>query len=101
MYDNPGPRILKAGERNRERNSKSRPLLSRRHSLDLIAESPPIVRLQLGVLDSFLAPILVQAADMVLALLEMSQFITDAFLNEHAPSVLLHDRLFVLHDDRD
>jgi hypothetical protein len=91
MYDNPGPRILKAGERNRERNSKSRPLLSRRHSLDLIAEAPPIVGLQLGVFDSLLAPVLMQTADVILALLEVGKFITSTLLNEHPARVLLHD----------
>lgn len=66
-------------------------LLPRRHPLDLITESTPIVRLQFRVLDSFLAPVLVQPTDMVLALLEVDEFISDALLDEHAPRMLLHN----------
>lgn len=71
-------------------------LLPRRHTLDLVTQSTPIVRLQFRVLDPFLAPVLVKPADMVLALLEVDEFISDALLDEHAPRVLLHDRFFVL-----
>lgn len=67
------------------------PLLPRRHPLDLVTQAAPIVRLQFGVLDSFLAPVLVQPADMVLALLEVDEFVADALLDEHAPGVLLHN----------
>lgn len=66
-------------------------LLSRRHPLYLIAQLSPVIRLQFRILDSLLTPVLMQAADVVLALLEVDEFVPDAFLDEHAPRVLLHD----------
>lgn len=71
---------------------------ARRHSLNFIAQATPVVRLQLGVFDTLLAPVLVQPADMVLALLEMDEFIANAFLDEDAPRMLLHNGFFVLRD---
>lgn len=75
-------------------------LLARRHPFHLVAQSSPVVGLQFGVLHPFLAPVLMQAADVVLALLEMDELIPNALLDEHAPCVLLHDGFFVLHGDR-
>jgi hypothetical protein len=37
-----------------------------------------------------------QAADVVLAVLEVEKLVANAFLNENAASVLLYNRLFVL-----
>jgi hypothetical protein len=73
-------------------------LNARRHSLNFITQATPVVRLQLGVFDTLLAPVLVQPADMVLALLEMDKFIANAFLDEDAPRMLLHNGFFVLRD---
>lgn len=87
-------------DRRRPRLKYTPPLLPRRHPLDLVTQSTPIVCLQFRVLNSFLAPVLVQPADMVLALLEVDEFIADALLDEHAPRVLLHNRLLVLHGGR-
>lgn len=47
-------------------------LHARRHSLNFVAQATPVVRLQFGVLDPLLTPVLMQAADVILALLEVN-----------------------------
>lgn len=71
-------------------------LLRLRHALHLFTQRPPIIRLQLRILDTFLRPLLVQSTNMVLRLLEEEQFVADAFLDEDAAGVLLDDRFLVL-----
>jgi hypothetical protein len=73
-------------------------LQARRHPLNFIAQATPVFRLQFGIFDTLLAPILMQAADVILALLEVDQFVTDAFRDEDTPSMLLHNGFFVLVD---
>ena len=46
-------------------------LLARWHVLHLLTQRPPIIRLQFRIFDAFLAPILMQFADVVLRLLEV------------------------------
>lgn len=70
-----------------------------RHPLNFIAQATPVLRLQFRVLDTLLAPVLMQAADMILALLEVNEFITNAFRDEDTPSMLLHNGFFVLVDN--
>lgn len=41
-----------------------------------------------------------KAADVVLALLEMVEFLADGLLDENAASVLLYDRFLVLKKER-
>jgi hypothetical protein len=80
--------------------TKQRPnaaqLHARRHPLNLVAQATPVVRLQLGVLDPLLAPVLMQTADVILALLEMDEFVADALRNEDTPGMLLDNGFFVL-----
>ena len=64
--------------------------------LDLLTQPPPIIRLQLGILDTLLAPILMCTTDMVLTLLEVDKFVSDAFFDEDAAGVLVDNGLFVL-----
>lgn len=66
------------------------------HPLHLVTQRPPVVRLQLGVFDAFLTPVLVQPADVILALLEVDQFVSHALPDEHPAGMLLHDGFFVL-----
>ena len=47
-------------------------LLPRWHAFNFVAQLPPIIGLQLGVLDTLLTPVLVQVADMILTLLEVN-----------------------------
>lgn len=70
--------------------------LPRGHAVDFLAQRPPVVRLQLRILDSLLAPVLMQMADMVLAGLEIDELVPDAFLDEHPERMLLHDRFLIL-----
>lgn len=51
------------------------------HGFKFFAQSTPVIRLKLRVLDSFLAPVLVQASDLVLARLEIQELITHALFN--------------------
>lgn len=74
----------------------ARRLICGRHALDLLTERSPIVRLQLRVLDALLAPLLVQPGDVVLALLEEQELVTNTLFDEDAAGMLLHDRLLVL-----
>ena len=74
----------------------TRRLICGRHTLDLLTERSPIIRLQLRVLDALLAPLLVQPGDVILALLEEKELITDAFPDEDAAGVLLDNGFFVL-----
>ena len=71
-------------------------LFSKRHVLYLFTQGSPITSLQLCVLDSFLAPVLVQFANVVLRLLEVNELVADAFLDKHASRMLIDYRLFVL-----
>lgn len=66
-------------------------LQARRHPLNFIAQATPVLRLQFGVLDALLAPVLMQAADVILALLEVNEFVTNAFCDEDTPSMLLYN----------
>lgn len=75
-------------------------LHARRHPLNFVAQATPVVRLKFGVLDTLLAPVLMQTADVILALLEVDEFIMDAFFDEDAPSMLLHNGFFVLVDNQ-
>jgi hypothetical protein len=52
--------------------------------------------LQFRVLDPLHAPVLVQTADVVLAVLEEDEFVTDALLDENTSRVLLYNRRLVL-----
>jgi hypothetical protein len=70
--------------------------ICRRHTLHLLTQRPPIIRLQLRVLDTLLTPFLMQPGDMVLALLKVRQLVADALLDEDAAGVLLDDRFLVL-----
>lgn len=74
--------------------------LARRHPLNFVTQATPIVRLQFGVLDTLLAPVLMQPADVILASLEVNEFVADAFCDEDAPSMLLHNGFFVLVDNQ-
>jgi hypothetical protein len=71
-------------------------LLHRGHALYLFTQSPPVVRLQLCVLHTLLTPLLVQSANVILALLKVKKFIPNTFFNEDTSGVLLDDGLFVL-----
>lgn len=71
-------------------------LLSHRHALHFLTQRPPIVSLQLGVLDPFLRPLLMQSGHMILALLEESEFVADAFCDEDAAGMLLDNGFLVL-----
>lgn len=75
-------------------------LQPRRHPLNFIAQATPVVRLQFRVLHTLLAPILMQAADVILALLEVDEFVTDAFRDKDTPSMLLYNGFFVLVDNQ-
>ncbi len=67
------------------------PLLANWHALNLLAERTPILRLQLSIFDSFLAPVLMQPTDMMLGRLEDVQLVSDTLLDEHSTCVLLHN----------
>ena len=71
-------------------------LIAHRHVLNLLAPSSPIVCLELCVLDPLLAPILMQSAHVVLALLKEVELIADAFLDKHSTGVLIDNGLLVL-----
>lgn len=71
-------------------------LLADRHAFDLFGQGPPVLRLEFGVLDPFLAPILMQPTDVVLRGLEEVELVPDALLDEDAPRVLGHDGLLIL-----
>jgi hypothetical protein len=76
--------------------SSSSPLLSNRHTLHLLGQGAPIIRLQLSILDTFLRPFLMQSTNVILALLEEEKFIADAFADEDAAGMLLDNGLLVL-----
>jgi hypothetical protein len=71
-------------------------LFTPRHTLNFVCKGTPIVCLQLGVLDAFLRPVLVQLADVVLGLLEEEELVADALFNEDTASVLGDDGFLVL-----
>ena len=71
-------------------------LIAQRHPLDLLTQRSPVVRLELCILDPFLAPILMQSADMILRLLEEEQLVPDALLDKDAAGMLVNDRLLIL-----
>lgn len=75
----------------------ARPLITQRHPFDGVDASTPIVRLEFRVLDPLLRPVLVEARDAVLAVLEVQQFVAQALDDEDAAGVLGDDGLFVLH----
>lgn len=72
------------------------PSVSQRHPFHLVSQRPPIVSLQLGILDPLLTPVLMQPADVILGLLEIDQLVADALFDEYPARMLLHNRLFVL-----
>ena len=76
----------------------ARPLIAQRHALNGIHAPAPIIRQQLRVLDPLLRPVLVQARDAVLAVLEIQQFVAQALEDEDAAGVLGDDGLFVLYE---
>ena len=65
--------------------------ISSRHVFDLVAQCPPIIGLELRILDPLLTPVLMQSADVILRLLENDQLIANAFLDENPASVLIDD----------
>lgn len=71
-------------------------LFARRHAFHLLAQCPPVLRLELCVLDAFLTPVLMQSADVELALLEIEKLIADALLDEDSACMLLNDAFLVL-----
>lgn len=71
-------------------------LITKRHTIKLIEQPPPVIREHLRVLDALLGPILVPAADMVLGLLEEDELVADALLDEDRAVVLVHDGFLVL-----
>jgi hypothetical protein len=79
-----------------EEPSPERPSISQRHAFHLFAQLPPIVRLHLCILHALLTPVLVKAADVVLAALEEEYLVTDALLHEDGSRVLRYYGLLVL-----
>lgn len=71
-------------------------LLCTRHALHLFTQRPPIIRLKLRVLDTFLRPLLVQTTNVVLRFLEEEELVADAFADEDAARVLLDNGFLVL-----
>lgn len=71
-------------------------LLSTRHTLHLLTQCAPIIRLQFSILDAFLSPLLMQSANMVLTLLKEDEFVADTFADEDATGVLLDNGFLVL-----
>jgi hypothetical protein len=71
-------------------------LVSKGHTLHLLAQSPPVVGLKLGILDSLLTPVLVQSTDMILRLLEELKLVADAFFDKDSTGMLLDNGLLVL-----
>jgi hypothetical protein len=66
------------------------------HAFYFLAESSPVICLQFRVLDPLQAPVLVQTANVVLAVLEDDELVTDALLDENTSCVLLYNRFLVL-----
>lgn len=71
-------------------------LVARRHTLQLVQQTPPVIGQHLAVLDALLRPVLVPARDVVLRRLEVHQLITEALLDEDGPVVLCDDGFLVL-----
>jgi hypothetical protein len=71
-------------------------LFPERHALQLVEQSPPVVSQHLRVLDAFLGPVLVPAADVVLRLLEEDELVADALTDEHGTVVLVYDAFLIL-----
>ena len=67
-----------------------------RHALELVIELPPVICLQLRVFHPLLRPVLVPPADLVLRVLEVRQFVTQALLDEYTARMLRNNRLLVL-----
>lgn len=89
--------LLTADCRERENwSSRCASLVAQGHSLNLLAQSSPVVRLQLGVFDALLTPILMELADVVHGLLKEHCLISDALLDEDTTCVLVDNRLLVL-----
>lgn len=72
-------------------------LFTCRHAFDLITQTTPVLRLQLGIFHPLLAPVLVQPTDVILALLEVKKLVANTLLDKYSTGMLLHDRLLVLH----
>ena len=71
-------------------------LVSHRHVFDFITQCSPVVGLQFCILDSLLGPVLVQATDVILRLLEEDQLVANTLLDENAAGMLVNNRLLVL-----
>ena len=67
-----------------------------RHALQLVIELSPVIRLKLRVLHPLLCPVLVPSADLVLGILEIPQFVTEALLDEYTAGMLPNNRFLVL-----
>lgn len=71
-------------------------LVARRHTLQLVQQTPPVIGQHLAVLDALLRPVLVPARNVVLRRLEIHQFVAQALLDEDRPVVLCDDGFLVL-----
>jgi hypothetical protein len=76
--------------------ARVQPLVTRRHTLQLVQQPPPVVRQHLAVLDALLRPVLIPARDVVLRRLEVAQLVAQALLDEDGAVVLRYDGFFVL-----
>lgn len=71
-------------------------LISKRHTIDLLRQASPIIRLELGILHTLLCPVLIPTWYMILWLLEKYKFVANTFFYEDAASVLSYYWFFVL-----
>ena len=65
--------------------------ISCRHIFDLVTQCPPIIRLELRILNPLLTPVLMESADVILRLLEKDELIANAFPDKDSASVLIDD----------
>jgi len=79
-----------------EGNSCTTYLITQRHALNFFAKSSPVVGLKFGILDPLLSPVLMQPRDLILAVLEEEQLISDALPNKNATGMLVDNALLVL-----
>jgi len=70
--------------------------ITQRHTLNTIHQSPPAIRLQLGILDALLRPLLMRPGNPPDHALEEDDLVAHAFLDEDAARVLVDDGLLVL-----
>lgn len=74
-----------------------RPALARWHILNLLSARPPVLCLCFSVLGPVCHPVLMPSSNVVLQCHECANLISHAFFDEHAPRVLVNNRLLVLH----